>query len=166
MKQKILSHYMALGPRRFVIGTVLILIILDILSGYYLKVSWDHKNFYGQAVDFWIKSLKLDAGDISAATMGEILGLIRKSFDLFLVLVFLNNLFFYFFYLKKKLWAQGYILFYTITGSLMSLFMVFDNMGMGWISVNLMSSAIYFYLFLGVKLLKHQTTSKEEKKAQ
>jgi hypothetical protein len=165
MKEKLLRHYQALGARRFVIGAVVLLIILDLVSGYYLKVSWEQKDLYGQAMQFWLKGMKLETGELSDETMYEIAGLIRKTFDFFLFLIFVNNLFFYFFYLRKKLWAQGYILFYTMTGALMSAMMVFDGMGAAWIGVNLVSALLYVYLFWGVKLLKPETTLVPEKKA-
>lgn len=164
MKEKFMKHYLGLGPRRFVIGTVILLIILDIVSGYYLKLSWESKNIYEQMVHFWIKSLKLQTGDLSADTLVEVSGLMQKTLDFFLFLLFLNNLFFYFFYLRKKLWAQGYILFYTMTGALFSLVMIFDGMGPGWIVVNIFSAIIYTYLFFGVKFLKSETTLVPEKK--
>jgi hypothetical protein len=164
MKEKFMKHYLGLGPRRFVIGTVILLIIMDIVSGYYLKLSWESKNVYEQMVHFWIKSLKLQTGDLSADTLVEVSGLMQKSLNFFLFLLFLNNLFFYFFYLRKKLWAQGYILFYTLTGALFSLMMIFDGMGAGWIAVNIICAIIYTYLFFGVKFLKSETTLVPEKK--
>ena len=164
MKEKFMKHYLGLGPRRFVIGTVILLIILDIVSGYYLKLSWESKNVYEQMVHFWIKSLKLQTGDLSPDTLVEVSGLMQKTLDFFLFLLLLNNLFFYFFYLRKKLWAQGYILFYTLTGALFSLMMIFDGMGAGWIAVNLTCALIYTYLFFGVKFLKSETTLVPEKK--
>jgi hypothetical protein len=164
MKEKFMKHYLGLGPRRFVIGTVILLVVLDLVGGYYLKLSWESKNVYEQMVQFWIKSLKLQTGDLSHDTLIEVSGLMQKTLDFFLFLLFLNNLFFYFFYLRKKLWAQGYILFYTLSGALFSLMMIFDGMGSGWIVVNLICAVIYSYLFYGVKLLKNETTLVPEKK--
>ena len=159
-----MKHYLGLGPRRFVIGTVILLIILDIVSGYYLKLSWESKNVYEQMVHFWITSLKFQTGDLSADTLVEVSGLMQKTLDFFLFLLFLNNLFFYFFYLRKKLWAQGYILFYTLTGALFSLAMIFDGMGAEGIATNIICTIIYTYLFFGVKFLKSETTLVPEKK--
>lgn len=160
MKEKLYSHFMKIGPRRFVVGTVIILIILDILNGVYLKMAMAKNQLSEKMVLLIIDGMKLEPVDFDRATMAEISGLVDKSFDFFLFLVLFNNLFFYLFYLRKKLWAQGYVLFYTLTAGIFSMMMIFDGYGMGagWMIFNLLTIPLYFYLYFGVKLLKNETT--------
>lgn len=167
MKEKLYPHFMKIGPRRFVVGTVIILIILDILNGYYLKLSMAKNDLSHKMVLLIIERMQLNPSDFDRATMAEIGGLVDKSFDFFLFLVLFNNLFFYLFYLRKKLWAQAYVLFYTLTAGIFSLLMIFDGygMGMGWMIFNILTIPLYLYLYMGVKLLKNETTLVPEKKA-
>ncbi len=156
---------MKIGPRRFVVGTVIILIILDILNGIYLKQVWS-KN--GETLILQsLQMAQLNPAELNPGTMTEIRGLMDKSFSFFLFAIFLNNLFFYLFYLRKKLWAQGYVLFYALSAGVFSMTMIVDQfqMGMGWIIFNLLTIPVYFYLYFGVKLLKNETTLVPEKKA-
>ena len=113
-----------------------------------------------------IERMKLQATDFDHATMSEIGSLVDMSFDFFLFLILMNNLFFYLFYLRKKIWAQGYVLFYTFTGMIFSAFMIFDGYGMGpaWMIFNLLAVPLYAYLYFGVKFLKNETTLVPEKK--
>jgi len=160
MKEKLLSHYLKIGPRRFVVGTVILLVLLDVLNGVYLKLAWVKNDLSQKMVLTIIDRMKLQPGDFDHATMVEIGGLVDKSFDFFLFLILVNNLFFYFFYLRKKLWAQGYVLFYTLTAAVFSCMMIFDGYGMGagWMILNLLTIPLYLYLYFGFKLLKSQTT--------
>ena len=167
MKEKFKLHFQQIGPRRFVIGTVILLTILDILGGYSFKQSWINNQMSEKVVSLTIQRLQVQMTDLSADTIAEMSGLVNKTFDFMLILILANNLFFYFFYLKKKLWAQSYVLFYTRTASILSFTMVFDNnVGAGWTIFNLMCIPIYFYLYLGVKILKTETVNLPEKKAQ
>ena len=50
MKEKLYNHFLKIGPRRCVVGIVILLIILDILNGIYLKGSWALKNTSQQMV--------------------------------------------------------------------------------------------------------------------
>ncbi len=110
--------------------------------------------------------MKLHASVFDQATMTEIGGLVDKSFDFFLFLILMNNLFFYLFYLRQKIWAQGYVLFYTLTGAIFSGFMIFDGYGMGagWMMFNLLAVPLYMYLYMGVKVHKFETNLVPEKK--
>lgn len=168
MKEKLINHYRKLAPRQFVAATVTILVILDILNGLYLKLSWAKNGLSKNMVLTIIQGMKLQASDFDQASMAEIGGLVDKSFDFFLFLILMNNLFFYLFYLRQKIWAQGYVLFYTLTGAMFSGFMIFDGYGMGagWITFNLLAVPLYMYLYLGVKVLKFETTLVPEKKEQ
>lgn len=166
MKEKLRNHYLKLGPRRFVILTVILLIILDFLSGYYLKLTWASKDFSQKMLELSVENMKLQVTDFSQETMNEMVGLVNMTIDFMLVLLFINNLFFYFFYLRKKLWAQSYVLFYTLTAAFLSLTMVFDHQaGTGWLIFNILTIPTYAYLYMGVKLLKPETTLVPEKKA-
>jgi hypothetical protein len=165
MKEKLRSHYLKVGPRRFVIGAVILLIILDILSGYSLKVSWENNQASQKMVLLSVKSMQLQMADLSMETVAEIAGLVNKTFDFMLVLLLMNNLFFYFFYLKKRLWAQGYVLFYTLSAAILSFTMVLDqSQGIGWVVFNFLTIPLYVYLYFGVKILRAETTHLPEKK--
>jgi len=166
MKEKLLNHYKKLAPRQFVAGVVIVLVILDILNGLYLKLSWAKNSLSKNLVILIIERMKLQATDFDHGTMSQIGGLVDKSFDFFLFLILMNNLFFYLFYLRKKIWAQGYVLFYTFTGMIFSGFMIFDGygMGLGWMMFNLLAVPLYAYLYFGVKCLKNETTLVPEKK--
>jgi hypothetical protein len=166
MKEKLRNHYLKLGPRRFVILTVILLIILDFLSGYYLKMTWANNALSQKMLALSVDNMKLQLADFSQETINEIMGLVNMTVDFMLVLFFINNLFFYFFYLRKKLWAQSYVLFYTLAAAFLSLAMIFDNhAGMGWMIFNILTIPTYIYLYFGVKLLKPETTLVPEKKA-
>lgn len=166
MKEKLRDHYLKFGPRRFVIFAVITLLILDILSGYYLVLVFDHKLQSGQMIHLIAKRMNMQVTDFDPATLQEVVGLVNKTLNFFLFLVLTNNLFFYFFYLRKKLWAQGYVLFYTMTASILSLYFIFEgsNLGVGWTIFNVLTIPIYIYLFFGVKMLKAETTLVPEKK--
>jgi hypothetical protein len=167
MKEKLYNHFLRIGPRRFVVSTVLSLVVLDIINGFYLKLSWVKNGLSDKMVMLVIEGMKLQPEDFDQSTMLEIGGLVDKSFDFFLFLIMTNNLFFYFFYLRKKLWAQGYVLFYTLTAAMFSGLMIFDGygMGLGWMVFNLLTVPFYVYLYMGVKLLKNETTLVTGKKA-
>jgi hypothetical protein len=168
MKEKLLNHYLKLGPRRFVVGTVILLVILDLLNGLYLKLSWIKNGLAEKMVLTVIERMQFKPQDFDHATMLEMSGLVNQSFDFFLYVIAVNNLFFYFFYLRKKLWAQGYVLFYTLTAAIFSFLMIFDGngMGAGWMIFNLLTIPLYWYLYMGVKLLKNETTLEPKKKGQ
>ena len=168
MKEKLLNHYKKLVPRQFVTGAVIALVTLDILNGIYLKLSWVKNGLSKNMVLIIIQRMKLQTTDFDHATMTEIGGLVDKSFDFFLFLILMNNLFFYLFYLRKKIWAQGYVLFYTLSGAIFSGFMIFDGYGMGagWMMFNLLAIPLYMYLYMGVKVHKFETSPVPEKKAQ
>lgn len=166
MREKLYNHFLKIGPRRCVVGVVILLIILDILNGIYLKASWELREASHQMVILMIKLMKASPTDFDVDTMREMAGLVDKAFDFMLFLVLMNNLFFYLFYLRKKLWAQGYVLFYTLTAGIFSLTMLFDGMtmGAGWMIFNLLTIPLYFYLYMAVKLLRKETTLEPKKK--
>lgn len=166
MKEKLLNHFQKLGPRRFVVGTVILLIILDVLNGYYFKLFWQSRNMSHKMALMAFERMKVQH-DLDEGTILEVAGLVEKSFDFFLLVILINNLFFYGFYLRKKLWAQGYVLVYTFSAAIMTSSMLFDGLrlGWGWFMFNVITIPLYLYLFAGVKLLKDQTTLVPEKKA-
>jgi hypothetical protein len=166
MKEKLYNHYLKIGPRRCVVGIVILLIILDVLNGIYLKSSWALKDTSQQMVLLMIKLMKASPADFDLDTMREMGGLVDKAFDFMLFLLLMNNLFFYLFYLRKKLWAQAYVLVYTLTAGIFSILMIFDGLGMGlgWMAFNLLTIPLYFYLYMAVKLLKKETTLEPKKK--
>lgn len=168
MKEKLKAHFLKFGPRRFVAATVLILTVMDLINSYFLKLYWVKKNISHNLVVQSIQRSQLMLEDFSRDTMAEMTGFIDNSFYFFLIVILTNNLFFYFFYLRKKLWAQGFVLFYTLTAALFSVTFIFDNagLGFGWMFYNISTIFIYVYLYLGVKLLKNETTIVPQKKAQ
>lgn len=166
MKEKFLNHFHKIGSRRFVIATVILLIILDILNGIYLKIYWQSRNISHQIALMAFERMKVQH-DLDQGTIREVAGLVENSFDFFLIVILVNNLFFYFFYYRKKLWAQGYVLVYTLSAGLMTTTMLSDGLrlGWGWLIFNIIAIPTYLYLWAGVKLLKEQTTLVPEKKA-
>lgn len=167
MKENLKQHFLKIGPRRFVVATVFLLITLDILNSIYLKLAFAKNDLSGKMVHMMIERMKLSTTDLDQNTLREIGGLVDKSLDFFLFVVFINNLFFYLFYLRKKLWAQGYVLAYALTAGIFSMAMIFDGYGMGagWLIYNLITIPLYFYLYTGIKLLRDETTLVPEKKA-
>ncbi len=164
MKEKLMNHYLNLGPRRFVIGTVLLLITLDILSGLYLHLAWEQN---GMAEKLILRTIPpQDLAELSAGTVTEMTGLATQSMHFLFFILMINNLFFYLFYLRKKLWAQGYVLVYAFSGAILSFGFLFDGtgMGLGWKIFNGLTVLVYLYLGLGVKYLKNETTHVPEKK--
>ena len=160
MKEKILAHFNRWNPRYFVVLTVLLLIVTDVLNGVYLKLFWSHRNMSELLVRQSVAQSGLVLEDFGADTISEMLGFVDNTFYFFLFLILINNLFFYFFYLLKRLWAQGYVLFYTFTAALLAVMFIFDESGlsMGWVVYNVATIPLYLYLFLGVKVLKLKTT--------
>lgn len=159
MKQKLHAHFVALGPRRFTIVAVILLIITDFLNGYYLKLYWAAKDISRVMVERSLRTGNV-LDEISPATMNEMISFLNNSFYFILLVILLNNLFFYLFYLRRKLWAQGFVLFYTLSLAIFSTTLIFDNadLGIGWFIYNALTIPFYLYLFLGVKLLKYETT--------
>ncbi|MBA2405762.1 MAG: hypothetical protein H0V66_13385 [Bdellovibrionales bacterium] len=166
MKEKLLPHYLKIGPRRFVIGSVIVLVILDLLNGTYLREFWVKNDMSQKNVLMIIARMEAQPTELNPDTLLEVGMLVDQSFAFLLFVILVNNLFFYFFYLRKKLWAQGYILFYTLTAALFSAATLFmkDGMGLGWMTFQLVCIPIYSYLYMGVKLLKAETTLVPEKK--
>lgn len=160
MMQKIKPHFLKLGPRRFVIGTIILLIVIDLVNSYYLRIWWVHRDLSMLFVQKLAERQGISLSELVPNSIDEIKYLIDNCFFFFLLIVLANNFFFYAFYLKKKLWAQGYVLFYTLTGAFMSLGFLIEGpiLGIPWFVYNLSTIAIYLYLYFGVKVLKFETT--------
>ncbi len=160
MKEKIRAHFQRWNCRYFVTFTVISLIITDLLNGYYLKLFWSHRDMSLNLVRQSITKGGMIFEDFSPDTISEMTGFVDNTFYFFLFLVLFNNLFFYFFYYLKRLWAQGFVLFYTFSAALFALTFIVDNSGLpvGWKVYNVISIPFYLYLFLGVKTLKTETT--------
>ena len=162
--EKIKSHFMKLGPKRFVIGAVLLLLVLDLINSYFLKIYWVHKDLSL----FYVKTLAqregFDFNTLNPDSVQEVKDLIDNGFFFFLLIVLVNNLFFYLFYLRKKLWAQGYILFYTITNAILAVVFLAEGpiLGITWFTYNMATIFMYFYLYMGVKVLKFETTDAQK----
>ncbi len=167
MKEKLRQHFLKIGPRRFVLMTVFSLLILDLLTGHSFRMSLIQNGFSEKLVQLSIKQANLQASDLSNETLSEVHNLMNMSLDFMLGLILVNNIFFYFFYFKKKLWAYSYVAFYTLTAGFLSLSMIFDkHINTGWLIFNIATIPMYLYLFLGVKLLKAETTLAPGKKGQ
>lgn len=160
MMEKMKYHFMKLGPRRFVIGAVLLLLILDLLNSWYLKIYWVQKNLSLLYVERLAKTQGLDFTQLSQNSILEVKQVVDNGFFFFLFIVLLNNLFFYVFYLKKKLWAQGYVLFYTVTNAILAVLFLVEGpvLGLSWFFYNIITMLLYIYLYFGVKVLKFETT--------
>jgi hypothetical protein len=160
MMEKMKYHFIKLGPRRFVIGAVLLLLILDLLNSWYLKIYWVQKNLSLLYVERLAKTQGLDFTQLSQNSILEVKQVVDNGFFFFLFIVLLNNLFFYVFYLKKKLWAQGYVLFYTVTNAILAVLFLVEGpvLGLSWFFYNIITILLYIYLYFGVKVLKFETT--------
>ncbi len=157
---KVKTHFLSFGPRRFVISTVIVLIILDIINSIYLRSYWVFKDLSRATVEKLANKEGMQFSELSEQTITEVTAMINNAFFFFLFIILINNLFFYFFYLRKKLWAQGYVLFYAITNSLLAVLFLVEGpiVGWPWFIYNLITIFLYFYLYLGVKVLKYETT--------
>jgi len=169
MKEKIRVHFQRWNCRYFVVFTVISLIITDILNGFYLKLFWTNRDMSLNLVKQSVTKGGMIFEDFSPDTINEMTGFVDNTFYFFLFLILFNNLFFYFFYYLKRLWAQGFVLFYTFSAAIFALTFIVDNGGLpiGWKVYNVISIPFYLYLFLGVKVLKTETTIlANEKKGQ
>lgn len=160
MYEKLRPHFLKIGARQFVVGTVVLLIVLDILNSIYLREYWQMKNITFNMIGKIIEGQGMNLKQLGPGTLQEIQGMVTNAFNFFLLVVLINNLFFYFFYLRKKLWAQGYVLFYTITNALFAITFLIEGpiLGWPWYLFNIGAMFLYFYLYLGVKVLKNETT--------
>ena len=165
--KKLKTHYLKLGPKTFVIMCVILLIVTDLLNSYYLKLWWKTKNLSANFVHFMAQRSGMSIQDFDQTTVQDWMQLIDNAVYFLILVVIINNLFFYLFYLRKKLWAQGFVLFYTFTAALFAGTFIFDNAGLGagWMIYNTLTVFMYLYLYLGVKLLREETTLVREKKA-
>lgn len=168
MKEKLKAHYLKFGPRRFVIFAVMTLIITDVVSMFYLKLYWTAKGMSMMMVERAAQMNGLTMDALTRESIQEVLNLVNNAFTFFLLVIVINNLFFYGFYLKKRLWAQGYVLVYTLTAALFSVTFILEGagLGMGWLFYNILLIPYYAYVYLGVKLLKAETTLAHGTKAQ
>lgn len=160
MNEKIKGHYLRLGPKRFVTGTILLLIVLDLLNTLYLRLYWIKKDLSITLVHQMVRQNGYVIENFSRETILEMKGFLDNTFYFFLGIIILNNLFFYFFYYRKKLWAQGFVLFYTLTAALFAVTFLLEPgiLGWSWFTYNIGTIFLYTYLFFGVKVLKHETT--------
>ncbi len=159
MREKLTAHFRKFGPRKFVIMTVVLLIVTDLLNSWYLRLWWVAKDMSYKGVQMTAAKMGGSVDELDPASILEIKQFFNNSFFFFLVIILANNLFFYLFYLRRKLWAQGFVLFYTLSAAALSGLFLFDNagLGMGWYIYNLLMIPIYTYMFLGVKYLKQDT---------
>lgn len=151
---------MKLGPKRFVVGAIILLIVLDILNSVYLRLYWVKKDLSMTLVRQMFQRNGYLVESFSKETITEMTAFVDNTFYFFLLIVLINNLFFYVFYYRKKLWAQGFVLFYTLTAALFAVTFLFDDLilGWGWFLYNITTTLVYAYLFFGVKVLKYETT--------
>lgn len=159
MRDKLLSHYRKFGPRRFVLFTVLTLALTDLINSWYLRLWWVAKDMSGMGVRMTAEKSNIALADLGPDTIREVRAMFDNMFFLFLLIILVNNFFFYAFYYRRKLWAQGFVLFYALTAAGLSFVFLFDNAGLGtgWYLYNLLMSGVYLYLFVGVKVLKEET---------
>ena len=159
MKDKLLAHFRKFGPKRFVAFTVILLIVSDLLNSWYLRLWWVARDMSMKGVHMSAEMSGISLQELGVDSIRELTEFFNNGFYFFLFIILANNLFFYLFYLRRKLWAQGFVLFYTLTAALMSVTFIFDNAGLGayWYAYNVGMTFVYLYLFLGVKLLKAET---------
>ncbi len=165
MKEKLLAHFRKFGPRKFVICTVLLLIATDLLNSWYLRLWWVSKDMSKLLLAQSSERSGVPLSELGPDSIREISDFFDNSFYFFLFIILANNLFFYAFYLRRKLWAQGFVLFYALTAAGLSGAFLFDNAGLGsgWYIYNLLMVPVYLYIFLGVKSLKEETVDLPKK---
>ena len=170
MINKIKNHYLKLNKNLFIPITILVLFALDLINSYYLRLYWVHKNLSLLYVEKLALNQGLDFSQLSEQSVLEIKQVIDNGFFFFLFIILMNNFFFYFFYLRKKLWAQGYVIFYAITNSILSILFLIEGpvLGLPWFLYNALTIGIYLYLYFGMKVLKLQipVNHEHEKKGQ
>ncbi len=161
MNEKLIAHFRKFGPRRFVIATVVILIITDLLNSWYLRLWWVKKDMSSLLLTQSSQQSGVSLAELGPDSIRELTEFFDKSFYFFLFIILANNFFFYAFYLRRKLWAQGFVLFYALTAAGLSGAFLFDNAGLGtpWYIYNLLMVPVYLYLFVGVKALKEDTVN-------
>lgn len=159
MQEKLVAHFRKLGPRRFVVATVVTLIATDLLNSWYLRLWWVAKNMSETLLYQSSQRSGVSLEELGPGSITELRQFFDQSFYFFLFIILANNLFFYLFYLRRKLWAQGFVLFYALTAAALSVGFLFDNAGLGtgWYIYNLTMIFVYTYMFLGVKYLKAET---------
>jgi hypothetical protein len=162
MKEKIKSHFDLYPPRYFVATCVIFLLITDLINCKFLQIYWTTRNFSKNIVAQTISKTGQLVEDFSLSTINEMTGFVDKSFYFLLFVIIVNNLFFYFFYLKRKLWAQSFVLFYVFTGALLQFSFILDHHGINtfWLIYNFLLIPLYLYFFLGIKILKNDITEK------
>ena len=166
MKEKLLAHFRKFGPRRFVIFTVTVLTISDLLNSWYLRLWWVAKDMSNRLLEQSSAQSGVSLSELGPDSIRELQEFFNHSFFFFLFIILANNFFFYAFYLRRKLWAQGFVLFYALTAAGLSLAFLFDNAGLGtgWYLYNVAMIPVYLYLFFGVKVLKEETVDLPVKK--
>lgn len=154
------NHFSKLNPKKFIILSVVFLLLLDLVNSYYLRIYWGHQNLSLLYVQQIALAQGLDINQLSVQSIQEIKQVIDNGFFLFLIIVLLNNIFFYIFYLRKKVWAHGYVVFYALTNSILAILFIIEGpiLGIPWFIYNFLTVFLYFYLFLGFKFLKNETT--------
>ena len=160
MYEKLRPHFLKIGARKFVILAVLVLIVLDILNSLYLRKYWQSKSISINMIEKLAMAQGVSFKQLGPGTLKEIKEMVNNAFNFFLLVVLLNNFFFYAFYLRKKLWAQAYVLFYTITNSIFAITFLIEGpvLGWPWYLFNISAMFVYLYLYFGVKVLKNETT--------
>jgi hypothetical protein len=159
MREKLTTHFRKWGPKRFVIATVIVLIVTDLLNSWYLRLWWVAKEMSYKGVMMSAQHSGIAIEDLGPDSVREIQQFFDNSFYFLLLIILANNFFFYAFYLRRKLWAQGFVLFYALTAAAFSAMFFFDNAGLGtaWYLYNVLMVPVYLYIFLGVKYLKADT---------
>lgn len=159
MREKLIAHFKKFGPRKFVIMAVIFLIASDLMNSWYLRLWWVAKDMSGTLLRQSAERSGVILSDLGPDSIRELQQFFENSFYFFLTIILANNFFFYAFYLRRKLWAQGFVLFYALTAAMFSTLFLFDNAGLGtgWYVYNLLMIFVYTYLFLGVKYLKEDT---------
>ena len=162
MKEKFINHFKRWRSKTFLWLSVLILLLLDLGNGQFLRLSWFKNNSSFNLANLLASRGEVQLSELSQDTLIELIGMIDNTFLFFLFIILLNNIFFYFFTLRGKLWAHSFLVFYTMTGALFSLIMVKDSFSLGitWGVFNVLSIVVYGYIFFGLKFVKfppHET---------
>jgi hypothetical protein len=159
MMLKIKNHFKKFNLFHFTLGVIVSLIVLDLINFYYLSLYWTKQNLSLLYVQRLSLGQGLDVHQLSTQSIQEIKQVIDNSFFLFLVIVLINNLFFYIFYFRNKLWAQSYVLFYTLSNSVLAVLFLVEGpiLGIPWFIYNLVTIFLYIYLYLGIKFFKDES---------
>lgn len=151
LQNKIRKHFQFFTLNQFQLIIVVSFIILDVLNSLYLKNYWIEKDLTKIYLKKMAQMQGMSLSHLAQNSLNEIQNLISLGFTFLILLFFFNNLFFYIFYLRKKIWAEKYVLFYAFSNAILGIIFILEGpvTGLWWYFYNMMTVIIYCYCFWG-----------------